>query len=314
MNTSTRLGLKLSRLMLGTVQFGLPYGVANRAGQPTPREVLDIVSAALDGGVNCFDTAAEYGTSEEVLGQVFHELGVSEEIVIVTKVRPLTAEALGDSKLANEEIEESVAESRRRLRLERLPIVMFHRESDVIHSPALERLKSRGWIQHAGVSCDNHPEFATTAIDNVAFSALQIPGNLLDHRHQQSGVFQLAATQGTAVFIRSVFMQGLLLMPDDEIPLPLRDILPIRRELESIAVQGGMSLAELSVRYMLALDGVTCVLTGVETVDQIRDNLAIFDRGPLSADMITAISSSVPELPDALITPSLWPRRDQPSS
>ena len=61
---------KLSRLMLGTVQFGQPYGVANRTGQPTATEVREIVAAAIDGGVNCFDTAAAYGTSEQVLGQI----------------------------------------------------------------------------------------------------------------------------------------------------------------------------------------------------------------------------------------------------
>lgn len=75
--------------MLGTVQLGRPYGVANRTGQPALYDVRKIVRTAIDSGVNCFDTAATYGTSEEVLGKVFHDLGVGDELFVVTKTRPL---------------------------------------------------------------------------------------------------------------------------------------------------------------------------------------------------------------------------------
>ena len=296
--------------MLGTVQFGLPYGVANRAGQPDRQQVLEIVSAAMDGGVNCFDTAAEYGTSEEVLGDVFAELGVAERVCVVTKVRPLTDEQLTDPRLAAIAIETSVAVSRERLRIDCLPVVMFHRESNAVHLPVLERLQARGWIRHAGVSCDNQPGFANQAVDDVGVAALQIPGNVLDHRHRQSGVFEKAATNGVAVFIRSVFLQGLLLMPEQDVPAPLRGVLPLRRKLASIASDGGMSLAELAVRFMLSLDGVTCVLTGVETVEQIRENIAVFERGPLPINMMEAIHADALELPESILTPSQWESLD----
>ena len=97
MQTSSWNGLSLSRMMLGTVQFGLPYGVANHTGQPSYDEVVRIVAAAVEGGVNCFDTAAAYGTSEEVLGNALHELGLADQVTVVTKVFPLTAAELADS-------------------------------------------------------------------------------------------------------------------------------------------------------------------------------------------------------------------------
>ena len=90
----------LSRLMLGTVQFGLPYGVANRTGQPSYAEVRAIMTAAIDGGVNCFDTAAAYGGSEEVLGRALQELGAADRVVVVTKVRSLTPAEQADDTLA----------------------------------------------------------------------------------------------------------------------------------------------------------------------------------------------------------------------
>jgi aryl-alcohol dehydrogenase-like predicted oxidoreductase len=296
----------LSRLMLGTVQFGMPYGVANRTGQPEYRDVLAIVAAAVEGGVNGFDTAAAYGTSEEVLGRALHELNVADRVVVVTKVRALAAHERADTAVASRAIRQSVADSRRRLQLDCLPVVLFHREADAAHLSVLEELRDQRWLRQAGVSCDNRPGPAAQFVAAGNVSALQLPGNVLDRRHQRSGVFQDAAACGVAVFIRSVYLQGLLVMPEDDIPAALRDVIPVRRTLEKIAGQAGMNLAELALRYMLSQDGVTCVLTGVETTAQVHENLTLFARGALPSDLLSAIDGSVPELPESLLTPAMW--------
>lgn len=300
---------RLSRLMLGTAQFGKPYGVANRAGQLGIAEVRAIVAAALEGGVNCFDTAAAYGPSEELLGQALAELGAAESVVVVTKIEPLSDEARADPAVAAAAIERSVEASRRRLRRDCLPVVLFHREADAAHGDVLLRLADRGWLRQAGVSCENCPGPATEFVSDGRFAAVQLPGNVLDRRQWRSGVFGLAAERGVAVFLRSVYLQGLLVMPEAQIPAALQAIVPVRRRLETIALEGGLSLAELALRAMLSEEGVTCILTGVETVEQVRENLQMFDRGPLSGDLLAAIEAAVPELPEALITPALWPPR-----
>ena len=293
--------------MLGTVQFGMPYGVANRTGQPQYRDVLAIVAAAIDGGVNCFDTAAAYGTSEEVLGRALHEVGIANQVVIVTKVRPLGPAELSDPTLASQAIEKSVADSRRRLQCDCIPVVLFHREPDAVHRNVLEELRSRGWLRHIGVSCDNRPGPAAQFVARGDLSAMQLPGNILDKRHQRSGIFLDAASSGVAIFLRSVYLQGLLVMPEQEIPSGLQDVIPVRRNLELLGREAGLSLAELALRYMLSQDGITSVITGVETAAQVRDNLAIFDRGPLPTDLLTAIDTMSIELPEMILTPSLWP-------
>lgn len=303
--TATWNGRRLSRLMLGTVQFGMPYGIANRTGQPAYREVLAIVETALAGGVNGFDTAAAYGTSEEVLGRALRELGVAEDVLVVTKVRPLPAE-LASAAAASRAIERSVADSRRRLQLDCLPCVLFHRESDAVHRDVLAQLQQRGWLRQAGVSCDNQPGPAVEFLRTGCVGALQVPGSVVDRRHQQSGIFAEAAARGVAVFLRSVYLQGLLLMPEGAIPAALQGILPVRRRLAFLAAEAGLSLAELAARYMLSQEGVTCVLAGVETVAQVRENLAIFARGPLAPDLRAAIDAAVPDLPTSLLTPRLW--------
>ncbi len=297
----------LSRLMLGTVQFGMPYGIANRTGQPAYETVRAIMAAALEGGVNCFDTAAAYGNSEEVLGRVLQDLKAADDVVVITKTKPLTMEESADPVLAARAIEQSIETSRRRLRLDCLPIVLFHRETDARYLNVLARLKTKGWLRYAGVSCDNRPGPVATFVASGHAAALQLPANILDRRHRQSGVFQKAADAGVAVFIRSVYLQGLLVMPPAEIPPALQAMAPVCRRLGAIAQQAGMTSPELAIRYMLAQDGVTSILTGVETVRQIRDNLHYFSRGPLDRDVVAAVDQAVPDLPETVLTPALWP-------
>lgn len=304
-------GQPLSRMMLGTVQFGMPYGIANRSGQPEYSEVLSILKEAIDGGVNALDTAAAYGTSEEVLGRALRELGVADRMFVVTKVRPLTPEELSNPEAAGRAIEESVHESRRRLRLDRLPGVLFHREADGAFVEALVELRRRGFLEHAGVSCNNFPGPAEAFVRSGNVSALQIPGNILDRRHQQSGIFRLAEDRGIGVYLRSVYLQGLLVMPEGEIPPHLAEIIPARRRLQSVGDGAGLSLGELSLRYMLSQRGVTSILTGVENVEQVRGNLAAFAAGPLGSDLVEAIDSLALEVPEDVMTPSTWSNPSQ---
>ncbi len=294
-------------MMLGTVQFGMPYGVANRFGQPSFHDVLKMLEAAVAGGVNCADTAAAYGTSEEVLGKAVRELKLQDSLTIVTKVHWLTPEQLADHQLATDAIIQSVDQSRRRLQIDCLPVVLFHRESDAVYMHVLEDLRHRGWLNHMGVSCDNRPGPAAQFVQEENVTALQIPCNLMDPRHLNSGVFTQASERDVAVFVRSVYLQGLLTMAESEIPVHLQPVIPARRQLEHVAREAGMRLNELAVRFMLSQAGVTCVLTGIETLDQVQDNLAIFDRGPLPSDVLTSVTATIPQLAEALVTPSQWP-------
>ncbi len=82
-----------SRLTLGTVQLGLPYGIANQTGQPDYRTSLEIVAAALEGGINSFDTASSYGNGEQVLGQALAELRATDAVRITTKCPPIGAKS-----------------------------------------------------------------------------------------------------------------------------------------------------------------------------------------------------------------------------
>jgi aryl-alcohol dehydrogenase-like predicted oxidoreductase len=301
----TRLDdLALSRLMLGTVQFGMPYGIANRAGQPSYETACDILRCAYGGGVRCLDTAAEYGASQEVIGRALRELGIADTVTVATKVRHVGATAPQDVERT---IEESVGNSLRALGLEVLPICLFHGEQDFAHVAALLRLKERGLIRHIGSSVMT-TDAATAILRSGLADAVQLPVNLLDQSFVRRGVIAEAQQRGVAIFARSVYLQGLLVMPEQEIPPHLADVLPVRLRLDALASNAGMSLAEMALRYALSLDGVTCALVGVETVEQMRANLAMWAKGPLEPALMRAIDETVPDLPYELVTPHYWPQ------
>jgi aryl-alcohol dehydrogenase-like predicted oxidoreductase len=306
MKTTTWNGIELSQMMLGTVQFGMPYGIANQTGQPDFRDVVSMIDAAVSGGVNCLDTAAAYGQSEEILGRALKELHIADEVTVVTKVRTLSAEELASPRLAESAIVASAELSLQRLQLDCLPIVLFHRECDAEFLSVLAKLRDQGKLRYFGVSCSNIPGAAADFVRGQQASAIQIPANIVDHRHIRSGVLADSITQNVAVFIRSVYLQGLLAMAEETIPDKLRGILPERQRLSAIAAASGLTLTELALRYLLSLPGTTSILTGVETREQVQQNLAMFSKGSLSEDIMAAIHKDAAELPELLITPSMW--------
>lgn len=306
MQTTTWNGISLSQMMLGTVQFGMPYGIANKTGQPDYRDVVSMIDAAVSGGVNCLDTAAAYGQSEETLGRALKELRIADKVIVVTKVRALSAEELASPRLAESAIVASVEFSLQRLQLDCLPIVLFHRECDAEFLGVLANLRDQGKVRYFGVSCSNMPGAATVFVDGGQASALQIPANIVDHRHVRSGVLADSITKNVAIFVRSVYLQGLLAMAEETIPNKLQGIVPERRRLASVAAASGLSLTELALRYLLSLPGITSILTGVETREQVEQNLEMFSKGKLSEDIMAAIHQDTVELPELLITPSMW--------
>jgi aryl-alcohol dehydrogenase-like predicted oxidoreductase len=300
--------LRISALTLGTVQFGLPYGIANKTGQPPYTEVLAILAAACEAGVTCLDTAAVYGTSEEVLGRALAELGIRDRMVVATKVTQMANEGV-TARQADAIVEESVTRSLKNLRLERIPICLFHLESNFLHyADSLVKLKEKDLVSHVG-SSTNFPGPALEIVGSGRAEAVQMPTSVLDHRFLRQGIQALAARHEVALFARSIYLQGLLLMKEEEILPELSSVIPVIRSLREIAREAGMGLPELAVRYMLSLPGVTSLVVGVDSAQQMRENAALFGKGPLDDDLRERVDSAVPDLPDSILFPGNWSKK-----
>lgn len=291
--------------MLGTCQFGVPYGIANRSGQPSYETARSIIAAAYEGGINCFDTAAAYGTSEEVLGRIIGELGLADKVTVVTKGVRLLDELLPE-KDAEKIITETALRSLERLRLKVLPVYLFHTEEHFRHIKALLKLKEKGLVRRVGVSVMT-PDACLRIITSGLAEAVQVPTSVFDRRYIRAGVFSEAKKRGVAVFVRSVYLQGLIFLPDAETPPELSAVIPVRRRIQSVANEAGINLAELAVRYVFSIPGATSVLVGVESLEQMRQNLTLLSKGPLDAALVKAVDKEVPDLPDNILMPNKWP-------
>jgi aryl-alcohol dehydrogenase-like predicted oxidoreductase len=134
---------------------------------------------------------------------------------------------------------------------------------------------------------------------------LQLPGSLVDQRHIRSGVAGRAAKKSCGVCSQHL-LQGLMLLPDERVPEALQAVVPALVRLRHLAADSGMTLHELALRYLLDADGVTSVLVGAETADQVQQAAEAIDRGALPLDLRMAAEESVGELPREVLTPSMW--------
>jgi aryl-alcohol dehydrogenase-like predicted oxidoreductase len=295
----TESKLNFSKLMLGTVQFGLNYGIANTRGKPSLDTVMAILNEAWLGGVNALDTAAAYGDSETVLGEALTRLGLIDKMLIVSKVSPIPAGM--PFCQAEKFIETSICNSLRNLRIERLPVCLFHRDEDLKYYPILKKMTERGLIGAGGISLDEHSAIEG-AIARTKY--IQIPYNVLEWRYET--LLEQAVQKGITIFARSVYLQGLLLMDEASIRPGLCGIIPVRRRLEELARRHDMSLAGLCLRFVLSRTGISSVLTGVDNPAQLRENLTLIKAGQLPTALIEEIRLIVPKLPEELIHPKLW--------
>lgn len=291
--------MKESKLVLGTVQFGLNYGIANTNGKPSAERVRQILQKAYDRGIRTLDTAAAYGESETVLGNELANLGLSDRMKIVSKVPPLP-ENCSDAE-AEKFIMDSVEKSLANLKINQLDAVLFHNENNLKYIKILMKAKDAGLTRIIGASLDSIvPENAYEC------EAVQVPGNILDRRFLE--FLRKAHQNGTKIYDRSVYLQGLLLMPEERIPEPLKEVIEYRRKLENLAKEIGITPAELYVRYLFSIAEIDGVLTGVDTVEQLEYNCNVAEAGALPEDVMTKIFRIIPDLPEYIIRPAVWAR------
>ncbi len=297
--------MTFSKMMLGTVQFGLNYGIANKEGQPSLEKVKGILRSAAEFGVNTLDTAAAYGTSEEVLGQALEESGLAERFQIITKIPLFPAEM--SEKDAELLIRKSLDRSLERLRRSKLCAVLIHNEQNLSHFSVLERVCAEGYADGAGVSLDSQRSLAEFRETVFRAKYVQLPSNVVDRRFDE--FIDDAPRRGAFVFTRSACLQGLLLMTADDVPPHLRGILPWREKARGIADRLGISVKELCFRYLISLPGVASVVFGVDNQEQLAENCSYAEKGPLPDGTAVRIRSEIPLLEESLIRPFLWPRR-----
>lgn len=303
------LGYKMSRLILGTVQFGLDYGIANKTGKPSKEDVRKILLFALKSGINVLDTANAYGDSEKILGEILDNYPKKEDIKIITKLSPQIDENTGYKNIKNQ-IEQSINSSLSNLNLDSIPIYMLHRAEhmtikDGIIIKNLSKLKNRGLIHNIGTSIYT-PREAEIALSIDEISAIQVPFNVFDHRLINSGFFEKAHAKSVAVFVRSIYLQGLILMKNNDVPYNLQGIIPFKNQLNEICNDSDRTINEVAMKFPLMQEGITGTVIGVDNLTQLMENINLYNKPSLEKSIIKNVLSKFNSIPEYLLDPRQW--------
>ena len=205
---------RMTRLALGTVQFGLRYGIANQGGQVSRSEAKSMLRFALANDIDTLDTAIAYGSSEVCLG----EAG-TQGFKLVTKLPKVP----NDCEDVKRWIQEQVIASLSRLGVTSVYGLLLHQSDQLLGSngtlvyQALQELKDNGQVQKVGVSIYSPAEL-DLLIPKYRFDLVQAPFNLVDRRLYSTGWMQRLKDDDIEIHTRSVFLQGLLLMSQADIP------------------------------------------------------------------------------------------------
>ena len=301
-------GIPISKLTLGTVQFGIPYGISNKNGKPNTKTVFEILEYALKNGINSFDTSPAYGRSEKILGSYLNKKKINT--IIMTKIPKI---GIIDKKLSFSEIYKiaklSVVHSLKNLNVHKLPICLLHNPNDMFsHNglvvDALIKMKKEGLISKIGVSTYS-PNEVKYFLERKQFDAIQIPISLIDTRLIKNGLLSELETEKKIIFARSIYLQGLILLSKSSIPNHLKPISKYLDKLYRICSTTNLSILELAFLFVRDLKEISSILVGVESKKQLKKNIEMLYLSPLSdeiRDKILKIGTPT----ENIIDPSKW--------
>lgn len=286
----------IERLALGTVQFGMRYGIANRTGQIAHDEAAAILSYARNRGIDTLDTAITYGNSERCLGRI----GVTEWRV-VSKLPPLPPSTSDVDEWVCEEVAASLA----RLGIPHFHGLLLHRSLDLLGARgealyrALRQLKQRGKVDKIGVSIYS-PKELDALRGRYPLDLVQAPFNVMDRRLATSGWLGELHAAGTEIHARSAFLQGLLLMDRDKRPVNFQRWASLWERWHSWLRAHSLTPVEACTRFALSQPGIDRVIVGVDGLQQLRDIVAVAKDG----DVLPPLDLMSED--EDLINPTRW--------
>tara|TARA_B100000963_G_scaffold296499_1_gene267654 strand:- start:4368 stop:5240 length:873 start_codon:yes stop_codon:yes gene_type:complete len=287
----------MTKLSLGTVQFGLNYGVANQVGKIKFEEVKKIIEFAKKSKISLIDTAVSYGDSEKIIG----DIGI-RDFKFVSKLPSIPKNCL-DIDLW---VEKNIKNTLMHLGLKTLYGLLVHNYQNLTGRfskkliNALNRLKIDGLVKKIGISIYDPSEYEKIVHLN-RFDIVQAPLNIIDRRLVESGLLSKLYSQKIEVHTRSVFLQGLLLMPREKIPKNFNRWSKIWDKWSSEIKKNKLDVIETCLLYPLSIPEIDHVIVGVDNVNQLKDIIKKSKSQNKQSDMSFMISND-----QLLINPTNW--------
>jgi len=286
-----------SKLILGTAQFGLNYGINNNIGKVSAEDCNRILFKALKSGINTLDTAEVYGNAHQLIGN-FHKKNDDSNFKIITKF---------PKKFKINLIENKVIDYLNILNVKNLEILMFHSlESFYNNSNSIDsilNLKSKGLINNIGVSVYTNKELKLLLNENL-IDVIQLPFNLLDNISVRGKLLKKLKQKGKIIHTRSSFLQGLFFKNIDDKNLIVKKLKKSLLELNQITNDLKCSMEELALSYCVCQKEIDNVIIGVESLSQLKSNVKA-SNFKIRKSVVEKINNiNIKNL--NLLNPSLW--------
>lgn len=302
-------GLSLSAFSLGTVQLGLSYGLGADSAKPSEEKAHQILDTAMELGVNTLDTASAYGDSEEIIGRWMAKRKAEGKSLpwVVTKLGNLahgSYDALRDDMFRRTEI------SMQRLATDSIDCMMLHSFEDYLCDrdnmrKVFEELKAQKMIRYSAASAYSHHDYGEIA--DTGFDATQIPMNIFDWLQIENGGMEKLEKSGMMVFVRSVFLQGMVFHTPQTLDPRLDFCIPYLTKFRNLCEKYGLEPAVLALSFVMSVPGVTATVLGCDNADQVRANCDLFSK------LVTLTPAQMEEIHDAfrdidrrMVNPSVW--------
>ena len=261
------------KIGLGTVQFGCNYGISNKNGQVTKDEIADILNYCIENNIDTLDTASLYGNSEEVLGK----FDLSKFKVVTKTIK--VDKTLDRSENINR-FREAFYQSQKKLGGIKLYGLMFHESEDLLGQNAselwalVEDFKEKNYVDKIGVSVYN-PETLVKIVDKFSIDIVQLPLNLLDQRFVD--LMKKLKQRNIEIHTRSTFLQGLLLMKNDEINSYFDEIKPLLKAIPEPKLAHTLQFVNNIKEVDKIIVGTTCLKDLKEIIEALSQQIESID-------------------------------------
>ena len=286
---------KKMKIIIGSAQFGMNYGISNKMGQIHQDEIKKIFDLGYRNKINTLDTAKGYGNSEQIIGNYLKKQKHDVKWNVITKLNK-----------KQEKVYYQIQDSAYKLSIK--PRIVLAHSADLFMDykfrNELFKAKNNRVVSKIGVSVYTKDEIMNVMSLAIAPDVIQLPMNILDARLYKSGVLSELHKNGVEIHIRSVFLQGLFYLNKDQLNKHFFEVLPFLNKLESIADEAGITVAELSLLWLSNLEEVDKIIIGVDKALHLKMHLNTIKKYVSPNVFENALSVNYEN--EKFLNPSLW--------
>jgi len=300
-----RSNIRISKIGLGTVQFGIDYGFTKAKAQ---EKVDKILNKVLELGINFIDTARVYGDSESKIGN-FIKNNPQNNFIIATKIAKINQTTALDKQKLHKYVLKSIETSLKMLKIEKIDILQLHQSEDYLLNnnffwEIINQIKNKEFFGLFGVSLYDvkETEKLVNCYSNYV-DFVQFPYNVFDQRF--NSLFPFLSEKKVNIISRSVFLKGIIPIENEKVPDELNKIKPYKDKLSDVSKRVGLSVAELALLFVVSNSYIHTTIVGVDSPEEVEKNVRVLEKLKYIKNVIEEIKELSIE-DELLIDPRCW--------